>query len=488
MDAFTNDYAIYIPSLRGSLHTDKIEDYSGFPKNFSKKSSESIYPMESFSISNMARDILTTVLDTKKLYPNATFHSAGFSFGTFLVQRLIAMKPDIFQNSILDGAVDPAYKTTANINQQLNFANLTKLMEENCKKDKFCSEKSLTNDELTSFVNKLANGESNDCLKSFVDVLAPGTPSIYHHQILYSLSSTFIMLSNIEIPKSLLLEDPTLVTVQKKYLNASFETWKGNYGKTNSIYLEFRGMLWALLNQIAQCNKNQMEGFKKSFGEYMKLLNILGTVNKYFLSAESPIGNQYITQILAILSEFKVEFNNQDVFNAQKNGPVRSPMTSLNNEQELINETKNFSPAFECWSSKYPTIVNGNVLFLLGKLDPNVPIAVSESFYNNLNVNSSFSKLKFIHTNAGHTIISLGWSKCSLSLIRGFYLKNDSAMNDYNNCLALENSIPIDWEVSTYKKEVGVSFWEGIKISSSSKIFNNGLTIFFTFLFFLSIF
>ena len=51
-----------------------------------------------------------------------------------------------------------------------------------------------------------------------------------------------------------------------------------------------------------------------------------------------------------------------------------------------------------------------------------------------------FTKVNYTHYNAGHTVISLGWSKCIPLLIKGLVGNDEAKMQQYKVCLDRENS------------------------------------------------
>lgn len=484
--ALGDNYAIYVPALRGTLWTDQISGWADFPANFSARMADSPLPWQAYSYTHTARDMLHTVRAAKLEFPNAAFHAAGFSFGTLMIQRLLVLDPSLFANVILDGPVTPQYTTSPNINQQTNFAALSKNMADNCARDPFCSTYSLSYDQLTAFVNSLAAGVTNPCMTALVNVFAPGTPASYHHQLFYSLTASLAMVSNVEVTPQLYQADPTLPSVRQQFQQAAFTTWRGDYGVKGNIYLEFRAVMWSLMNQVAKCPTTNSSATTppESFLAYLKtfsqLLNTLGNVNQYFLSPSSPMGNSYVTQILNLRSEFSLNYSAAAVRQAQSSGPLRSAESSFQAEDTLLAQSYPFQPTVrECSSNKTVTNAQANVLFLLGRLDPNVPIALSLQVFQTLTVAEGFTKSYRIHENAGHTVISLGWSKCCASLIRSHFLKDQAALNEYLTCVANENSKTVDWALSTFNQTLGINFWGGIQpnptaASSSSSSSSTG--------------
>ena len=93
-------------------------------------------------------------------------------------------------------------------------------------------------------------------------------------------------------------------------------------------------------------------------------------------------------------------------------------------------------------------------------LDPNVPLTQTLSAINNLHVKENEGKIEhFIHKNAGHTVIGLGFSKCSPKLMRGIVADDETAMSQYLICLEEENESSLNWEASDVKELLGKDIW-----------------------------
>ena len=272
------------------------------------------------------------------------------------------------------------------------------------------------------------------------------------------------MSSNVEVPKSLLSMDPQSEEVRRVALEAALRTFRNERGMPNSIYLDVRVILWALMNQLAQCSSDAR---LPSFGEAMKplstVLNFFGPIGSVLLSETSPTGNNLITQYLSLFSEAPLTTSRFDsVREAQRDIPVRAPQGAFDHEANVVRAFSALPPLTNRYSRVAPPIVHGNVLLLNGRVDPNTPNSMNMALYGELTVANGYAKEQSTHRNAGHTVISLGWSFCTDLLIEGFYRHNQTARSAYEACRDSENNNTFAWNATELGIATQGSIWAGL--------------------------
>jgi hypothetical protein len=101
--ALGNNFAIHVPYRRGTGRTDYIDNYPDFPADLKLKLNQTDFSELMFHVTNEAVDIILDIKEAKAAHPSAEIYLAGFSYGTYLAQRIVAMEPDLVRGLILDG-------------------------------------------------------------------------------------------------------------------------------------------------------------------------------------------------------------------------------------------------------------------------------------------------------------------------------------------------------------------------------------------------
>ena len=98
-----HDYQI--PYARGSPHTDCPSNYEEYPNNLREYLSNQSIPLQAFTFSNIARDLISIVLDEKERNNTGSHYAMSLSFGTYVLGRVLQFQPGLFSRSIFDGSI-----------------------------------------------------------------------------------------------------------------------------------------------------------------------------------------------------------------------------------------------------------------------------------------------------------------------------------------------------------------------------------------------
>ena len=98
-----SEFVHQIPSQRGSPHTQTIPDYPDDPQNLAQYLGNQSIPIQAFTTTNIARDIITSVKIEKANDPSVEHLAYGLSYGTYLLNRVLQIEPDLFKRAVSDG-------------------------------------------------------------------------------------------------------------------------------------------------------------------------------------------------------------------------------------------------------------------------------------------------------------------------------------------------------------------------------------------------
>ena len=466
--ALLTNYAIYIPALRGTTNTAAFTPYLEFPNNlFEKLHVGQSRNYTDYSVTNTAMDVILSIRSTKDEFKTATLNAIGFSFGGYIVQRIMAIQPALLASAILDSTPAPVNGTNPFAGATLGASPLQTLLMNNCERNPLCKARSLTSTELNNFLI-LADSASNPCLDLLPVVF--NLPGALPKGQLVSQLLHMLLTINIGIPKSLLQLNSADPSFNREVLKAVLATSARESQGADSLYVDTRAIALSFINQVAQCsqgNDARLESFKQVLAVFKKLFPILFVLAATSSSTSSIFGVNPITNWLVTLSEGRYPLVSVHNGKTQAQSSfLHPPLQYYDLETINLAEIAKFPSFQDCFSNKFPMNVQTRVAFLGGRLDNAVPIGETQRAFNLLQVNSRAGGKKniFIHNNGGHMVIGYGYSACTQYLIRAVILKSSPTMTQYQKCLSLENSVPIDWPMAAIPTALNTTtgIWDGL--------------------------
>lgn len=469
--ALNDNFAIYVPSLRGTLFSTSIPDYPAFPANFwttvNKSGNGTWY--SDYSVTNTAQDLIYLMNATQKDFKNATLNVFGFSFGTYIVQRAMTLQPGMIDGAILDSAVGAVNGSNSRAINVLGSVNLATYLMTNCQKSPACKAASLTRPRLVSFLNDV-NNLTNPCVTSLVGVLGfpPATP---RSDVLSALLRGMVNFPNLVIPKALLSTNASALAITYQTIQAYLNTASLDTVEADEVAIDFRALALALLNQLAQCDPNNPQrqvafaNAMQSIAPVIRLFSVVGA--SAATDSNSVIGRNRVTGLLNELSEGRLpNITVAELAVQQQNSYIRYPSQFLGSIGALDAAAKPVPAMTDCFSNKPVRPVQTRTIFLAGRLDPIVPVDETRRAFRLFRVNGALGGKKtiFIHNNAGNEVLGNGYSRCVNFLIRGVVLKTPPAIVAYQNCLATENAQPLPWAQASLSNAVNASagIWAGL--------------------------
>ena len=473
--ALGTDFALHIPALRGTYNTTAItRPWKDVPNAtlWQYLNDTTLPPYRAFTFTNAARDVIFMIRDARAAYQNGTaafaMQAAGFSYGTVMLQRIASLDPTLIRDYLLDGTVPQQFWHQPFIFQSENLPSVIAQIANNCAKDAFCAATSLSYNSIVAFVDSMAAGatpKTTMCTDFFVDSAAKGEPAA---DVFFSVAKAIALVSNIAANASLLKADTKDPAVQQQFIDAALQSMSN---QPSGVYLDFRVLLWSFINQLAQCasgNIGRIPSFAKGMKPIGTILGALGPVGAALLNYTAPTGNEMVTQLLMLLGENAMDCSNATfdrIRAAMKSSAVRNAKWMYESEESFCNATADISKSWQRdpWARSAVPTLSANVLFLNGLLDPNAAFAMFQAAFNQIQVAPGFSKTYYTHNNAGHTVISLGWSPCVGNLMLGFFTKDSVALAKYDACRLAENNRTLDWEATALRDAFdGISIWEGL--------------------------
>jgi pimeloyl-ACP methyl ester carboxylesterase len=466
-NALQDNYAVYIPALRGSGNTASFTEYAGFPADLYQRLRNQTRNFTDYSVTNTAMDLVLSMRNTKEQYKTATLNAIGFSFGGYIVQRILAIQPALLASAILDSPPAPVNGTNAFAAATLGADPLATAIMANCARNPLCNARSLSRTELVQFLNEMET-KSNPCVDAFVNTfgLPPAAPK---DQIISSLLYALLSI-NLGLPKSVLALNPASAQYRYEVIKAIIATGALDSRGSDAIYIDSRAITLAFLNQLAQCsygNPARLASFQNALATLRQVIGVLLTIANPDFASTSVFGVKYITNLLVVLSEGRYPWITlQEGREQAESSFLRPPVQIYDAEAAYRTEIAKFPWFRDCYSNKFPVNVQARVIFLGGRLDTFVPIQETQRAFRLMVVNARAGGKKsiFIHNNGGHTVIGFGYSPCTLLLIRGVILKNTAVIAQYQRCLAQENSKPIDWALDALPRALNVTtgIWDGL--------------------------
>ncbi|KAI9827611.1 MAG: glycerol-3-phosphate dehydrogenase [Phylliscum demangeonii] len=455
MGTGTTDFIIPYP--RGAPRTQTIPDYRSFPANLAAYLFNQSIPIQAFTTTNIARDTIASIKDEQTRNPGGEHLVYALSYGTFLLNRILQIEPDLFSIAIFDGDLPPSSLGRSGLRlQALGRTDVAKRIADDCRCSEAC--RSLSLKRLVVFVDNLAKNISTPCFDQLAAVLGiPGSKE----QVFDSISSRLSVQNTEPVPVAVVQrQDIDLLTYAPQIL----DWYRGNQSQAQLMNWDPRVFLWAVTNHLAQCEPGHEQTFSRLLQQV--ILPVLQVGDRLQGPDRVDPAIPFVDMIVGlhiVLSEFDDPPWTADLQRAYQNHTfLRLPEISLTTIDAFRAADRPFFNIPDQYWGKTATGVGADLIVLNGDFDTSSPIIGARQFFQDVTVADGHYKKFYTVPRAGHVIVAAAWSSCSPLLLKGYFGGDAQAKEQYETCLAAHANGTLDWEMADLRRSTGIDLWEGL--------------------------